>query len=61
MTNNVLNWLIEDENPAIKYRTLIELNDKNPADYQDCYNKIWEQKQIKKNCFPSRIQTACGE
>jgi len=48
MTNNVLNWLIEDENPAIKYRTLIELNDKNPADYQDCYNKIWEQKQIKK-------------
>ena len=48
MTKEVLNWLLEDENPAIKYRTLTELNDNPPANYQDCYNKIWEQKQIKK-------------
>jgi len=48
MTNNVLDWLLEDENPAIKYRTLTELNDKDPADYQEYYSKIWEQKQIKK-------------
>jgi len=46
--SNVLDWLLEDENPAIKYRTLIEIMDKNPEDYQRGYEKIWEHKQIKK-------------
>ena len=44
----VLNWLLEDENPAIKYRTLTEINDNNPSDHWDCYNEIWNQKQIVK-------------
>ena len=25
--NDVLNWLLEDENPEVKYRTMIELLD----------------------------------
>lgn len=48
MSIELLNWLLEDENPAIKYRTLVEIKEKNPEDHKDCYEKIWNQKQILK-------------
>jgi len=46
--SNVLDWLLEDENPAVKYRTLIEIFDKNSNDYQNLYERIWAHKQIVK-------------
>ena len=44
--NNVINWLIEDNNPAIKYRTLTEICDKSPEDCRDDYAAIWEHKSV---------------
>ncbi|MCL2405387.1 MAG: hypothetical protein FWC92_07565 [Defluviitaleaceae bacterium] len=44
--NNVISWLIEDKNPAIKYRTLIEICDKSPGDCLDEYAAIWEHKSV---------------
>jgi hypothetical protein len=43
---NAINWLLENENPAIKYRTLTEICGKNPVEIQDVYNSIWNHKQI---------------
>lgn len=48
MTDEVFGWLLEDENPAIKYRTLTEINGENPEVYRDCYDEIWGHKQIVK-------------
>ncbi|MCL2775298.1 MAG: hypothetical protein FWD71_18415 [Oscillospiraceae bacterium] len=42
----IIDWLIEDKNPAIKYRTLTEICGKSPAEYKDIYDLIWEQKSI---------------
>ena len=36
--NDVLNWLLEDENPEVKYRTMIELLDM-PKDKSEVTNK----------------------
>ena len=46
MNKQTLNWLLEDNNPAIKYRTLTEICDKSPGECKDIYNLIWEQKPI---------------
>ena len=38
--NDVLNWLLEDENPEVKYRTMIELLDmpKDKSEVKKAYN-----------------------
>jgi len=46
MNEQVLNWLLEDKNPAVKYRTLTEICGKSPEECQDIYDLIWEQKSI---------------
>ena len=46
--NDVLSWLLEEENPAIKYRTLTEICDEKPETHKNCYDSIWEHKQIKR-------------
>ncbi|MDF2542401.1 MAG: hypothetical protein K0S47_2119 [Herbinix sp.] len=50
LTNSVIQWLLEDSNPAIKYRTLTELLDKSIDDMevQTTYKSIWQQKSIQK-------------
>ena len=32
MNENVINWLLEEENPSVRYRTLTELLDRPPDD-----------------------------
>ena len=39
----MINWLLEDKNPAIKYRTLTEICGESG---EDVYDLIWEQKSI---------------
>ena len=46
MNGQSLDWLLEDKNPAIKYRTLTEICGKSQEEYQDVYDSIWEQKSI---------------
>ena len=46
MNEQVLNWLLEDKNPAIKYRTLTEICGKPQKECQETYDLIWEQKSI---------------
>jgi len=46
MNENIKNWLLENNNPAIKYRTLTEILDEDPQEHKDTYNEIWEQKSI---------------
>ncbi|MCL2202555.1 MAG: hypothetical protein FWB88_01250 [Defluviitaleaceae bacterium] len=48
LTHTLLNWLLADENPAIKYRALTEISGENPDVHKDCYDEIWKQKQIAK-------------
>lgn len=51
MINNIiLSWLLEENNPAIKYRTLTEILGKSLDDkeVQDTYSLIWQQKAIQK-------------
>ena len=40
--NDVLNWLLEDENPEVKYRTMIELLDmpKDKSEVIKAYNSL---------------------
>ena len=40
--NDVLNWLLEDENPEVKYRTMIELLDmpKDKSEVEKAYNSL---------------------
>ena len=40
--NDVLNWLLEDENPEVKYRTMIELLDmpKDKSEVNKAYNSL---------------------
>jgi len=46
--SNALDWLLEDENPAIQYRTMVELCDKPIDECQEVYENIWKQKPIVK-------------
>ena len=46
MNDYTLNWLLEDENPAIKYRTLTEICNKTLDECQEVYNSVWNDKQI---------------
>ena len=46
MNEQTINWLLEDNNPAIKYRTLTEICGKSPEECQDIYDLIWEHKSI---------------
>ena len=39
--NDVLNWLLEDENPEVKYRTMIELLDM-PKDKSEFVERFLE-------------------
>ena len=47
-TSPAVSWLLEDDNPAIKYRTQTELLGIPPEELRDAYNLIWEQKAIVK-------------
>lgn len=60
MNEQTLNWLLEDKNPAIKYRTLTEICDKSPEECQDVYNLIWEQKSIV-NMMNRQDEMVCGK
>lgn len=43
------NWLLEDDNPAIKYRTLTEIYESTSTeDIEPLYKSIWEEKLIVK-------------
>ena len=48
--NNILDWLLEDNNAAIRYRTMTELLEKSFEDNEvnNIYDKIWEQKEVMK-------------
>jgi hypothetical protein len=48
--NNVVDWLLEKQNPAIRYRTLTELLDtpKNDPESSLLYRSIWETKDVQK-------------
>ncbi|MDF2700167.1 MAG: hypothetical protein K0Q49_1723 [Haloplasmataceae bacterium] len=49
MSNEIIKWLLEDENPAVKYRTLIEIYDvPKDGDTNTIYNSIWENKSLLK-------------
>ena len=48
MDESVINWLLEDENPAIKYRTQTEILCKSPSECHELYASIWGHKQITK-------------
>lgn len=45
---SVINWLLEDENPSIKYRTLVELigKSKEEPELQALKNKIINRKEV---------------
>ena len=46
----VVDWLLEDNNPAIKFRTMTEILNKpfNDNEAHDTYKLIWQQKDIQK-------------
>ena len=46
MNENIMNWLLEEKDPAINYRTSTEICGKSPEECQKQYNLIWEQKSI---------------
>lgn len=47
LSNQTLKWLLEWENPSIKYRTLTEICEEPKSDeIRNLYNLIWEQKPI---------------
>jgi len=46
MNNEVINWLLENDNPAVRYRTLTELLNQ-PADISD--SKEWITNKIPEN------------
>lgn len=50
MDDRVINWLLEDAHPALKYRTLTELLEKpqNSGDVRSTYEKVLEQKEIQR-------------
>jgi len=49
MNNNAISWLLGDDNPAVKYRTLTEIISAAPDNDTDAlYRSIWAQKPIVK-------------
>lgn len=50
MSNNVVDWLLEKQNPAIRYRTLTELLDTPKSDSASSllYSSLWETKDVQK-------------
>jgi len=46
--NNTMDWLLEDENPAIKYRTMTEICGESFEKSHEVYDLIWKQKSIVK-------------
>ncbi|MCL2488544.1 MAG: hypothetical protein FWE80_07665 [Oscillospiraceae bacterium] len=48
MHDTVINWLIEEDNPAVRYRTLTELCGRPAAEAEDSYASVWQQKSIVK-------------
>jgi hypothetical protein len=48
--NNVVDWLLEKQNPAVRYRTLTELLDtpKSAADAGSLYRNIWNTPDVQK-------------
>ena len=46
LNQKIIEWLTEDENPAVKYRTMTEICGKPPPECQNIYDLIWEQKSI---------------
>jgi len=48
-SEEVLNWLLEPENPSLRYRTLVEVLDKSPNDSEalKCKKQIAESSQVK--------------
>jgi hypothetical protein len=48
MHEETVNWLLEDENPAVKWRTMVELCGEKPENCLDVYALIFEQKPVVK-------------
>jgi regulator of replication initiation timing len=48
-SEEILNWLLELENPSLRYRTLVELLDKSPDDKKaiECKEQIAESTSVK--------------
>jgi hypothetical protein len=46
--NGPIEWLICDDNPAIKYRTLVDICGELPQNCQDDYDAIWNHKSVVK-------------
>jgi len=48
--SNVIDWILEEQNPAIRYRTMTELLDapKRSAETDSAYREIWEAKDVQK-------------
>lgn len=46
MNDGVLRWLLEDDNPAVKYRAMTELCGASPDESRNVYDLIWETKPI---------------
>ena len=46
MDEQIINWLLEDNNPAVKYRTLTEICGKSHEECKTEYDAVWAQKSI---------------
>ena len=46
MDNKNIDWLLEENNTSIKYRTLTEICGVKPEEIVEVYNLIWENKSI---------------
>jgi len=44
--NSTIDWLLENENPAIKFRTMMEICGKALNECREAYDLIWTQKPI---------------
>lgn len=49
ISEDVIAWLVEPENPSVRYRTMVELLDKSPNDIEvrGCKNQITESTPVK--------------
>jgi len=46
MNNSVMDWLLEDNNPAIKYRTMTKISGLSPVESRNIYELVQRQKPI---------------
>jgi NTP pyrophosphatase (non-canonical NTP hydrolase) len=44
--NDVMEWLTGGDNPALRYRTLVDICGKSPEDGRDAYDAIWAHKPV---------------